>query len=195
MSNQEIERKFLIKGQFPSNAPHHLIQQGYLNRDPERTVRIRTNSVEAFITVKGKSNDSGTSRFEWEQPIRLEDAAQMMQFADGVVSKIRYYVPVGKHIFEVDVFQGENFGLVVAEIELQSEDEEFERPEWLGEEVTGDPKYYNSRLVDEPYTKWPDVTLAVALRDFGAKLMAGMQEPDYEMQRLIADNLSELYLE
>lgn len=154
--SQEIERKFLVKGDFRPNAVKVFrIAQGYLNSEEERTVRIRTRDNRGFITVKGKSSADGTSRFEWEHEIPCEDATALLRLCEpGTIEKSRYLVPAGRHIFEVDVFHGDNEGLVVAEVELKSANEEFERPEWLGEEVTADPRYYNSALSHNPYKNW-----------------------------------------
>lgn len=153
---QEIERKFLVTGAFQESAQKATrITQGYLSSVPERTVRVRIKGEKGFVTVKGIGNASGASRFEWETEISVADADAMLGICEpGVIDKIRYQVPVGGHTYEVDEFHGENEGLTVAEIELSSEDEAFERPSWLGEEVTGDVRYYNSMLMKHPYTKW-----------------------------------------
>lgn len=150
----EVERKFLVKSQeYKSEAKTQTrIVQGFLNTDPERTVRVRIKGDKGFLTIKGKGNDSGTTRFEWEQEISFSDATDLVDLCEAViVEKIRYEIPIGKHIYEVDEFLGENKGLIVAEIELQHEDEPFEKPNWLGEEVTGEIKYYNSQLSQHPY--------------------------------------------
>jgi len=131
------------------------IVQGFLNTHPERTVRVRVKGDAGFLTIKGKSNDSGTSRFEWEEKITLHDAEALLNLCEvGVIEKTRYEILCGKHVFEVDVFHRENQGLLVAEVELNTEDEAFEKPEWLGEEVTGQVKYYNSQLGKQPYKTW-----------------------------------------
>ncbi len=153
---KEIERKFLIKKEasFPKENPMR-ITQGYLSSVPERTVRVRIKGEKGFITIKGIGNESGASRFEWEKEIPVEEVQELLKICEpGVIDKTRYNVKVGNHTFEIDEFYGENQGLIVAEVELQSENEEFEKPEWLGEEVTGDPTYYNSMLMKNPYTKW-----------------------------------------
>jgi len=152
----EIERKFLVKGDFRLNAGSALaIKQGYLCTDPGRTVRIRTTGRNAYITIKGCSDATGTTRFEWEKQIPLTEAEELLKLCTGtVIEKTRHLIPCGKHIFEVDVFQGINEGLVVAEIELKCEDEEFPRPEWLGMEVTGETKYSNSMLSVRPFRTW-----------------------------------------
>ena len=131
------------------------IVQGYLNSDPERTVRVRLRGDEGFLTVKGLGSESGMSRFEWEKPISREDALTLLPLCEkGVIDKTRHLVRVGAHTYEVDVFHGENEGLVLAEVELGSEDESFEKPSWLGKEVTGDERYYNSYLSSHPYCQW-----------------------------------------
>ncbi|CAZ95571.1 CYTH domain-containing protein [Zobellia galactanivorans] len=153
----EIERKFLVTSRaYQGQATlKERIVQGFLNTHPERTVRVRIKADSAFLTVKGKSNEAGTMRFEWEKEIPVPDAERLLSICEpGVIDKVRYNVPVGQHIFEVDEFYGDNKGLVVAEIELASEDEDFEKPEWLGQEVTGEVKYYNSQLGKNPYTSW-----------------------------------------
>ncbi|GMN09647.1 CYTH domain-containing protein [Croceitalea sp. MTPC9] len=157
MSNLEIERKFLVKSSVykTSSTTETRIVQGFLNTDPERTVRVRVRGAKGYLTVKGKGNDSGTTRFEWETEISVAEATNLMDLCEPVIlDKIRYEVAIGKHIFEVDEFLGENKGLVIAEIELQHEDELFIKPDWLGEEVTGRTKYYNSQLSKKPYLYW-----------------------------------------
>lgn len=153
---QEIERKFLVKGEYKSQAYQSVrIIQGYLSSVPERTVRIRVRNDEGFITIKGKSNDSGITRYEWQKEIPLDEARDLLRLCEpGVIDKTRYLIRQGRHIFEVDEFYGENEGLTMAEIELKSEDETFEKPDWLGEEVTGDLRYYNAMLSHHPYTTW-----------------------------------------
>ena len=153
---QEIERKFLVKGEYQSLATQsHRITQGYISSHPERNVRIRIKEDKGFLTIKGKGNESGTTRFEWEKEISLAEAKELMTLCEpGVIDKTRFLIPIGPHIFEVDEFYGENDGLTMAEIELSSEDETFQKPEWLGDEVTGDIKYYNSQLMKNPFTKW-----------------------------------------
>lgn len=153
----EIERKFLIISDaykveaFKSTR----IIQGFLNTDKERTVRVRLKGDKGFITVKGKSNNNGLSRFEWEKEISKPDAESLLKLCEkGIIDKTRYEVKVGKHIFEVDEFSGDNEGLTIAEVELNSEDESFIKPDWLGEEVTGQIKYYNSQLSKEPFNTW-----------------------------------------
>lgn len=153
---QEIERKFLVKGDFkPYVKKSTRIVQGYLSSVPERTVRVRIKGNKGFLTIKGIGNREGTSRFEWETEIPLSDAENLLQICEpGVIDKIRHEVEYHGHTFEVDEFFGENQGLILAEIELQSEEEKFDYPEWLGEEVTGDVRYYNAMLMKNPYTRW-----------------------------------------
>jgi len=153
----EIERKFLLASQdFKNEASSKVrIVQGYLNSDPERTVRVRIKGEKAFLTIKGKSNESGLSRFEWEKEIPVNEAEALLKLCEpGVIEKIRYKIRAGKHIFEVDEFFGENEGLFLAEVELDSEDEKFRRPDWIGAEVTGSKEYYNSYLSKNPYKTW-----------------------------------------
>jgi adenylate cyclase len=153
---QEIERKFLVTGDYKSSASKQTrITQGYLSSVPERTVRVRIKGNSGFITIKGIGSESGASRYEWEKELPVPEVEELLMICEpGVIDKSRYLVPAGKHTFEVDEFYGDNQGLVVAEIELGSEDEEFEKPEWLGEEVTGDVKYFNSMLMKNPYKNW-----------------------------------------
>lgn len=153
---QEIERKFLVKGDFKSFSQKQTrITQGYLSSVPERTVRVRIKGEKGFITIKGIGNASGASRYEWEKEISLTEADELLKICEpGVIDKTRYLVNVGTHTFEVDEFYGENQGLIVAEIELGAEDESFEKPGWLGEEVTGDVRYFNSMLMKKPFTTW-----------------------------------------
>ena len=152
----EIERKFLVKGNFKTES--HVstrVTQGYLSSSPERTVRVRIKGEKGFITIKGKGNASGTSRYEWEKEIPVEEARELLQLCEpGIIDKTRYLIRHEGHLFEVDEFHGENDGLVIAEIELKNENEQFSRPAWLGEEVTGDRKYYNAMLSRNPYVNW-----------------------------------------
>jgi len=154
--SQEIERKFLVKGEYKSHAVRSFrIVQGYLSSVTGRTVRIRIKGEKGYITIKGKSNESGLSRYEWEKEIPLNEAEELLTLCEpGAIDKTRYEIPVGKHIFEVDEFYGDNMGLTIAEIELESEDESYTRPDWLGVEVTGDRRYYNSSLTKKPYKDW-----------------------------------------
>lgn len=156
---QEIEKKFLVKSdKFKAEAfKATRITQGYLSSVPERTVRVRVKGDKGFITVKGIGNASGASRFEWEKEIPVEDVRALLELAEpGVIDKTRYLVKAadGTHTWEVDEFYADNEGLTVAEVELTDENEAFARPDWLGEEVTGDPKYFNSMLMKNPYKNW-----------------------------------------
>jgi len=153
---QEIERKFLVKDGYKQYAiTSTRITQGYLSSIPERIVRVRINGEKGFVTIKGVSNLSGMSRYEWEKEIPVNDARELLALCEpGVIDKTRFLVQVGKFTFEVDEFYGENEGLVVAEVELSSEEELFEKPSWLGKEVTGDKRYYNSKLAGNPFSKW-----------------------------------------
>lgn len=153
----EIERKFLVKSTaFMKEAvKHNRIVQGYLSSHPERTVRVRIKGNNGYLTVKGLSNETGMSRMEWEKEIPIEEAEQLLTLCEKeIIDKTRYEVIVGIHVFEVDVFAGKNKGLVMAEIELSSEEETFESPDWLGEEVTQDSRYYNSYLSKNPFVNW-----------------------------------------
>ncbi|MCC5934296.1 MAG: CYTH domain-containing protein [Balneolales bacterium] len=153
---KEIERKFLVKGDFKSAAEKQMrITQGYLSSVPERTVRVRIKGEKGFITIKGIGSSSGASRYEWEKEIPVSEVNELLEICEpGVIDKTRYQVPFGGLTFEVDEFYGDNDGLTVAEVELSSEDQAFDKPEWLGEEVTGDVKYYNSMLMKNPYKNW-----------------------------------------
>lgn len=154
---QEIERKFLVKDnsyrEKAFSSSH--IKQGYICSARGRTVRVRIRDGKGYLTIKGASDSSGISRYEWEREIPLQEAEELMLLCEpGMIDKTRFLVRVGQHVFEVDEFYGENQGLVVAEVELGSENEDFERPDFLGEEVTGQVKYYNSFLMKNPYTHW-----------------------------------------
>lgn len=155
---QEIERKFLVTGDYKSSAvAASRIAQGYICSEQGRTVRVRIRDDRGYLTIKGPSTDNGLSRYEWEQEIPLGDARELMRLCPGgIIDKTRYLVPCGEHTFEVDEFYGDNEGLVVAEVELRSPDEPFERPAFLGREVTGDRRYYNSQLMKCPYRTWKD---------------------------------------
>lgn len=153
----EIERKFLVTSNaFKEQAiAKKKISQGYLSSNPERTVRVRISNNMGFLTIKGKGNESGMSRFEWEKEIPVEEANLLLALCEkGVIDKMRFEIKSGKHTFEVDEFYGDNEGLIVAEVELLAEDETFEKPEWLGEEVTNDVRFYNAYLSNHPYTYW-----------------------------------------
>ncbi|MCP4883969.1 MAG: CYTH domain-containing protein [Flavobacteriales bacterium] len=157
MKNTEIERKFLILNlEFKKEAfKKERIIQGFLSSVPERTVRIRLMADVGFITVKGIGNQSGTTRFEWEREITRQEAESLLEICEpGIIDKERYFVELGRHIFEIDEFSLDNDGLVIAEVELDNEYDLFEKPHWLGEEVTGQKKYYNSSLVKNPFRNW-----------------------------------------
>ena len=153
---QEIERKFLVTGDFKAEAfKATRITQGYLCSVPERTVRVRVKGDKGFITIKGIGNESGASRFEWEKEIPVAEVQDLLKICEpGVIDKTRYLVKSGEFTFEVDEFYGDNEGLTVAEVELPSEDAAFDKPNWLGDEVTGDPRYYNSMLMKNPFKNW-----------------------------------------
>jgi adenylate cyclase len=149
----EIERKFLVQGEGWRDSPHQRLCQCYLNRDKERTVRVRIAGDEAFLTIKGITR--GATRAEFEYPIPKQDAEQLLGLSDGpMVEKNRHVIVYEGSRWEVDEFFGANAGLVMAEIELQSEDQPFSRPPWLGPEVTHDRRYYNSNLAGHPYREW-----------------------------------------
>ena len=153
----EIEKKFLVsdntyKQQAQTQAR---IIQGYLSTDPERTVRIRIKEERGYLTIKGKSNAAGTTRYEWEKEIEVAEAEELLKLCkEGIIDKTRFMIKAGKHTFEVDEFYGDNQGLVVAEIELENENENFQKPHWLADEVTGQDKYYNAQLMSNPYKNW-----------------------------------------
>ena len=179
---QEIERKFLIKGDFAKEVIRtERIVQGYICAEEDRTVRIRMQGEECFLTIKGATNERGLSRYEFEQQIAPADAKELLKLClPGIIDKVRHWIPAGKHVWEVDVFQGDNEGLVMAEIELSSEEELFEIPEWVGEEVTGDPRYYNAMLSKSGGRillngKWKQET--------------GGRKPDYQLSSALADRL------
>ena len=152
----EIERKFLVAEGFkPSATIFFRISQGYLNSSPERTVRVRIKGDKGFLTIKGLSSENGVSRYEWEKEIPVSEAADLLRLCEpGIIDKTRYIIEADGHTFEVDEFHGDNEGLILAEIELSSEDEVFTKPSWLGKEVTGDARYYNSMLMKHPYKNW-----------------------------------------
>jgi len=153
----EIERKFLVNSDIFKNEAFKKtrITQGFLNTHKKRTVRVRVKGNKGFITVKGLSTRDGLSRFEWEKEITKNEAQSLLNLCEPtIIDKIRYEIEVGNHTFEVDTFFGENDGLTIAEVELKHEDEIFETPSWLGKEVTGDIKYYNSQLSIKPFNTW-----------------------------------------
>lgn len=154
----EIERKYIVS---PGSEWKELssgytrIVQGYLNSVPERTVRVRIKGEKGFLTVKGKTSKEGLSRFEWEKEIPISDAESLLQICEpGIIEKNRYEIQSGNHLVEVDQFLGANEGLLLAEVELNTEDEVFEKPDWLEKEVTGNKMFYNSYLSKNPYRDW-----------------------------------------
>lgn len=153
----EIERKFLVISQdfIIDSHSSFIIKQGFLNTDPLRTVRIRVTGNKAYLTVKGMSSEDGLSRYEWEHIVPKEEGMELLNLCEkGIIEKERYLVNAGEHIYEVDVFEGDNKGLIIAEIELKYENEPFQKPNWLGKEVTGIPKYYNAQLSQKPFSTW-----------------------------------------
>ncbi|WP_397445073.1 CYTH domain-containing protein [Polaribacter sp. R77954] len=153
----EIERKFLvINEEFKSEAyQKKIIKQGYLNSDKNRTVRVRIADDKAFLTIKGKTNSSGTTRFEWEKEIDKNEAEELLLLCEpSIIDKTRFLVKSDHHTYEIDEFYGDNKGLIVAEIELNSENETFKKPNWLGKEVTGNIEYYNSSISKNPFKNW-----------------------------------------
>ncbi len=157
MSGLEIERKFLVlNDDYKRQAySHSRIKQGYICSGHGRTVRVRLRDDRGYITIKGPSDLKGISRYEFEKEITLEEAEQLMKICKpGRIDKTRYLVKSGNHTFEVDEFYGENEGLVMAEVELGSEDEVFEKPDFIGKEVTGDRRYYNGHLTEFPFCLW-----------------------------------------
>lgn len=153
----EIERKFLVSGDaYKSEAEKQVrITQGYLSTVPERTVRVRIKADKGYLTIKGKANESGASRYEWEREIPVAEAHELLELCEpGVIDKTRFLVKSADHMIEVDEFYADNQGLVVAEVELGAEDEAFEKPAWIAEEVTGEDRYYNAMLMKNPYKNW-----------------------------------------
>ena len=155
--NIEIERKFLVKNKDFKNLSYkeEVFKQGYLNSDKTRNVRIGVTNDKAFLTIKGASNASGTTRFEWEKEINRQEAEQLLLLCEPtIIEKKRYYIKNDDLIFEVDEFYADNQGLILAEIELNSEHQKFKKPDWLGKEVTGNKEYYNSYLSKNPFKSW-----------------------------------------
>ena len=157
----EIERKFLPSVHFNLDEIQKIaktsfeITQGYICNDAQRTVRIRTKSDKGYITIKGIGNDGNVSRFEWEKEIPVDEANALLQLCKkSIIIKVRYEVLFENHVFEIDIFEGNNKGLIIIELELQSENEVFEKPVWLGEEVTTDNRYFNSYISQKPYLEW-----------------------------------------
>lgn len=159
----EIERKFLVVGEFKDQAYDATrISQGYIASGNGRTVRVRIRGDKGYLTIKGPSNREGLSRYEYEREISLEDARDLMSICEpGIIDKTRYLVksPDGRHVFEVDEFYGDNEGLVMAEVELSREDEPFLKPSFIGREVTGDRRFYNSHMRKYPFRMWKDEIL------------------------------------
>ena len=154
----EIERKFLVNGDYKSVAISHTrIIQGYICSQRGRTVRVRIRDRQGYLTIKGPSMAGGLSRYEFEKEITLDEALSLLRICEpGIIDKVRWLVPMGKHTFEVDEFFGENEGLVMAEVELSDENEAYERPPFLGREVTGDRRFYNSCLRIHPFKEWQE---------------------------------------
>ena len=153
----EIERKFLVKDDSYKAMAYSAsrIAQGYICSSRGRTVRVRIRDEKGYLTIKGPADSEGLGRYEWEKEIPMQEAQELMRLCEpGMIDKTRYLVKSGKHVFEVDEFYGENEGLTVAEVELESADESYEKPDFIGEEVTGDVKYYNSFLMKNPFTRW-----------------------------------------
>ena len=164
MSGMEIERKFLVRGSSYRQQAHSSsrIRQGYICSGHGHTVRVRMRDEEAFLTIKGPSLDGGLSRYEFEKSITAEEANSLFKLCEpGIIDKTRYLVSCGNHIFEVDEFHGDNQGLVIAEVELSAPDEHYDRPDFLGKEVTGNRRYYNSHLRSHPYCQWANEQTAI----------------------------------
>lgn len=167
MDGLEIERKFLVKSDDYKRQAYSKsrIRQGYICSGHGRTVRVRLRDDRGYLTIKGPSNENGISRYEFEKEITFAEAVQLMRLCEpGQIDKTRYLVKSGSHTFEVDEFYGDNEGLVMAEVELQSEDEPFEKPDFIGQEVTGDRRYYNAHLVKNPFKTWDGGTAGSADR-------------------------------
>ena len=156
MEFTEIERKFLVPGEFRQFATaEYRICQGYLSSDPQRTVRVRIKGDKGYLTIKGAGSTDGLSRFEWEKELAVNEAEMLLKLClPGTIEKTRYIVPFGGLTFEVDEFYGENAGLIMAEVELESANQQVQLPDWIGKEVTGDKRYYNSYLSQCPFGKW-----------------------------------------
>lgn len=153
----EIERKFLVKGNDYRNEAYKYYDmvQGYIAHENGRSVRIRITNTESLITIKGPTDAKGMSRYEWNHTIDKRDAVELMELCQGSkIEKRRYLVHSGPYVFEIDEFHGENEGLVIAEVELTSENEVFQKPDFIGDEVTGDKRYYNAHLTRDPYKNW-----------------------------------------
>lgn len=155
----EIERKFLVTSTAYKKAAYNFYDmvQGYIAHEKGNSVRVRITNTEAVMTIKGPSDSKGMSRYEWNHQIPVEDAKELLKLSQGgVIEKRRYLVHSGPHVFEIDEFYGDNEGLVIAEVELQSENETFEKPSFVGKEVTGDRRYYNAYLTINPYKSWTE---------------------------------------
>ncbi|MBO5811621.1 MAG: CYTH domain-containing protein [Bacteroidaceae bacterium] len=155
----EIERKFLVTSTAYKKAAYNFYDmvQGYIAHEKGNSVRVRITNTEAVMTIKGPSDSKGMSRYEWNHQIPVEDAKELLKLSQGgVIEKRRYLVHSGPHVFEIDEFYGDNEGLVIAEVELQSENETFEKPSFVGKEVTGDRRYYNAYLTTNPYKSWTE---------------------------------------
>mgnify|MGYP003418391714 FL=1 len=155
----EIERKFLVTSAAYKKAAYNFYDmvQGYIAQEKGNSVRVRITNTEAVMTIKGPSDSKGMSRYEWNHQIPVEDAKELLKLSQGgVIEKRRYLVHSGPHVFEIDEFYGDNEGLVIAEVELQSENETFEKPSFVGKEVTGDRRYYNAYLTTNPYKSWTE---------------------------------------
>ena len=160
MNLLEVERKFLVVGEFRDQATSSThIAQGYIASGNGRTVRVRIRGDKGYLTIKGPSDKVGLTRFEWEKEIPLQEAEALMKICEpGIIEKTRWLVPSedGRHTWEIDVFEGDNEGLIMAEIELQSEDDTFKKPDFIGQEVTGDRRFYNSHMRRYPFRMWKD---------------------------------------
>lgn len=156
MKNTETERKYLVSGSFEKDVKHkYRITQGYISDDPARTVRVRIRDDQGFLTIKGAPDSTGTTRFEWEKEISYVEAQQLTKLCKpGMIEKIRNIVEWKGFTFEVDVFKGDNEGLIVAEIELEDTNQVFDKPAWLDKEITGDRRFYNASLMSNPYKLW-----------------------------------------
>ncbi len=152
----EIERKFLVTGNYKAKATSsERIVQGYLFSNPDKTVRIRIRGNKGYLTIKGASDEKGLCRYEFEQEIKVSDAEELLKLCEpGAIDKTRFIIPYDNQLWEVDEFYGANEGLIIAEIELKDAGEAFEKPDWLGKEVTGDIRFYNSMLTKNPFKNW-----------------------------------------
>lgn len=165
MAHYETERKFLVVGEFKSQSYNATrIQQGYIASNNGRTVRVRIRGDKGYLTIKGPSGLKGITRYEFDTEIPLDDARELMEICEpGIIDKTRYLVksPDGRHIWEIDEFYGDNEGLVLAEVELSHESEEFQKPEFIGREVTGDRRFYNNHMRSYPFKLWKEEILEV----------------------------------